>query len=89
MSYAGFADHIGAVIHLSVWILALFTALGVLQTWEDPSHVDPRTNAKGDNDPLDVCEIGQRTFARGEVVPVRMHTHTPHWYWPVRPHQHD
>jgi inorganic pyrophosphatase len=51
---------------------------GVLQTWEDPSHVDPRTNAKGDNDPLDVCEIGQRTFARGEVVPVRMRTHAQH-----------
>ncbi len=28
------------------------------QTWEDPHHLDPETNAKGDNDPLDVCEIG-------------------------------
>src|SRR5699024_12186757 len=36
------------------------------QTWEDPSHVDPATNAKGDNDPIDVLEIGQRVAARGE-----------------------
>ena len=41
------------------------------QTWEDPGHVDPRTNAKGDNDPLDVCEIGGRVAASGEVKQVR------------------
>ena len=33
--------------------------------------MDPRTNAKGDNDPLDVCEIGQRVYSRGEVAQVR------------------
>lgn len=42
------------------------------QTWEDPSHVDPRTHAKGDNDPLDVCEIGQRVYTRGEVAQVKV-----------------
>lgn len=42
------------------------------QTWEDPSHVDPRTNAKGDNDPLDACEIGQRTYGRGEIAQVKV-----------------
>ena len=29
------------------------------QTWEDPDHVDASTNCKGDNDPVDVCEIGE------------------------------
>ena len=28
------------------------------QTWEDPSHVSDDTGCIGDNDPLDVVEIG-------------------------------
>jgi inorganic pyrophosphatase len=28
------------------------------QTWEDPSHISQDTGKKGDNDPLDVVEIG-------------------------------
>uniref|UniRef100_A0A0X3NUU3 Inorganic pyrophosphatase n=1 Tax=Schistocephalus solidus TaxID=70667 RepID=A0A0X3NUU3_SCHSO len=42
------------------------------QTWEDPSHVDPDTKSKGDNDPIDVCEIGSRILARGSIVPVKI-----------------
>ncbi|KNC76879.1 inorganic pyrophosphatase, variant [Sphaeroforma arctica JP610] len=42
------------------------------QTWEDDEHVDPRTEAKGDNDPLDVCEIGQQIATRGEVYEVKI-----------------
>ncbi|VVC88279.1 unnamed protein product [Leptidea sinapis] len=42
------------------------------QTWENPSHVDPGTQARGDNDPVDVIEIGQRVAARGEVLQVRI-----------------
>lgn len=42
-----------------------------MQTWEDPEHVDPHTSAKGDNDPLDVCEIGSRVHRRGAVVRVK------------------
>ena len=46
---------------------------GVLpQTWEDIDHVDPNTGAKGDNDPLDVCEIGCRIPKRGEVIQVKV-----------------
>ena len=30
------------------------------QTWEDPGHVDESTQCKGDGDPVDICEIGQR-----------------------------
>jgi len=41
------------------------------QTWEDPNHVDPDTKAKGDNDPLDVCEIGQKIYPRGSVIQVK------------------
>jgi len=42
------------------------------QTWEDPNHTDPSTNCKGDNDPIDVCEIGSKIHQRGSVVKVKV-----------------
>ncbi|KAL4705277.1 hypothetical protein ACJJTC_009385, partial [Scirpophaga incertulas] len=42
------------------------------QTWEDPHHIDPNTQAKGDNDPIDVIEIGQRVASRGDVLTVKI-----------------
>ncbi|XP_075005781.1 inorganic pyrophosphatase 2, mitochondrial isoform X6 [Calonectris borealis] len=30
------------------------------QTWEDPNHTDNSTGCCGDNDPIDVCEIGSK-----------------------------
>jgi len=42
------------------------------QTWEDPSHVDKNTEAKGDNDPLDVVEVGAAVATRGEVKEVKI-----------------
>lgn len=42
------------------------------QTWEDPSHTDQHTGCKGDNDPLDVCEIGTAVAARGEIKRVKV-----------------
>nr|XP_023023314.1 inorganic pyrophosphatase-like [Leptinotarsa decemlineata] len=42
------------------------------QTWEDPGHVDSFTKCKGDNDPLDIIEIGQRIARLGEVVEVKV-----------------
>lgn len=30
------------------------------QTWEDPSHIPDDTGFPGDNDPLDVLEIGEK-----------------------------
>eukprot|EP01133_Synstelium_polycarpum_P000424 gene424-503_t len=36
------------------------------QTWENPWHIDSRTNAKGDNDPIDVCEIGSALGVSGQ-----------------------
>ena len=38
------------------------------QTWENPKHIDANTKEGGDNDPIDVCEIGSRVPARGEVI---------------------
>jgi len=42
------------------------------QTWEDPAHVHPDAKAGGDNDPLDVCEIGTRQIPSGEVRSVKV-----------------
>ena len=42
------------------------------QTWEDPHHVFPEIGHQGDNDPVDVCEIGSQQFKTGDVVPVKV-----------------
>ena len=42
------------------------------QTWEDPNVVHPETKAKGDNDPLDVCEIGELVAKTGEIKQVKV-----------------
>jgi len=42
------------------------------QTWENPNHVDASTGEKGDNDPIDVCEIGHRVAKPGDVLQVKV-----------------
>ncbi len=42
------------------------------QTWEDPNHTDASTGCKGDGDPVDVCEIGQKVHTRGAVIEVKV-----------------
>ena len=43
------------------------------QTWEDPTHYHPDAEGcRGDNDPLDVCEIGARIVDVGAVRPVKV-----------------
>jgi inorganic pyrophosphatase len=42
------------------------------QTWESPSFKHPETNCFGDNDPLDVCEIGQATAQVGDIMQVKV-----------------
>jgi inorganic pyrophosphatase len=42
------------------------------QTWEDPNQVHPETKAAGDNDPLDVCEIGEAVGYVGQVKQVKV-----------------
>ncbi|THG94198.1 hypothetical protein EW026_g7225 [Hermanssonia centrifuga] len=47
-------------------------SLSTLQTWEDPQQTHPETKAKGDNDPLDVCEIGEQVGYVGQVKQVKV-----------------
>ena len=42
------------------------------RTWEDPDFVHPDVGVGGDNDPLDVCEIGLRQMPTGTVRPVKV-----------------
>ncbi|KAF9429913.1 Inorganic pyrophosphatase [Podila epigama] len=42
------------------------------QTWEDPNVSHPDTGARGDNDPLDVCEIGEAVGHVGQIKQVKV-----------------
>jgi len=42
------------------------------QTWEDPGHVDKDCDVAGDNDPVDVVEIGSAQLAMGGVYKVKV-----------------
>ncbi|CAG8727693.1 7532_t:CDS:2, partial [Racocetra fulgida] len=42
------------------------------QTWEDPTQVHPETKSRGDNDPLDVCEIGEQVGYCGQIKQVKV-----------------
>ncbi|KAI0308122.1 inorganic pyrophosphatase [Multifurca ochricompacta] len=42
------------------------------QTWEDPTQQHAETKARGDNDPLDVCEIGEQVGYVGQVKQVKV-----------------
>ena len=48
------------------------TVSSLHQTWEDPNSVHPETKAKGDNDPFDVCEIGELVGYPGQVKQVKV-----------------
>ncbi|OLY82600.1 Inorganic pyrophosphatase [Smittium mucronatum] len=42
------------------------------QTWEDPGHSDENTGCVGDNDPLDVIEIGEKIGYTGQIKQVKV-----------------
>ncbi|XP_061765469.1 inorganic pyrophosphatase 2, mitochondrial isoform X1 [Nerophis ophidion] len=42
------------------------------QTWEDPNHTDSETKCCGDNDPIDVCDIGTQVCSIGQVIQVKV-----------------
>lgn len=42
------------------------------QTWEDPEHKDASTGMLGDNDPVDVVEVGSRVAEMGAIYPVKV-----------------
>ncbi|CAB1343964.1 unnamed protein product [Coregonus sp. 'balchen'] len=44
----------------------------VANTWEDPGHKDRDTGCCGDNDPIDICDIGYKVCSRGEVIKVKV-----------------
>jgi len=50
----------------------IFWNYGMLpQTWEDPNVQDAATKCNGDNDPVDVVEIGSEKLAQGTVATVK------------------
>jgi len=42
------------------------------QTWEDPNIVQADTGCVGDNDPVDVIDIGEKTLQIGEIAQVKV-----------------
>jgi inorganic pyrophosphatase len=42
------------------------------QTWEDPNVLNIAVNCKGDNDPVDVVEIGSKAIPSGAVAVVKV-----------------
>lgn len=43
------------------------------RTWEDPTFIHPDADGcRGDNDPLDVCEIGLKIVEPGQIRPVKI-----------------
>lgn len=42
------------------------------QTWEDIYYVTPETGTTGDNDPVDVLEIGQEVGYPGQIKQVKL-----------------
>lgn len=42
------------------------------KTWEDPTHIHCETQARGDNDPIDVIEIGEAIGKKGQVKQVKI-----------------
>eukprot|EP00931_Biecheleriopsis_adriatica_P077310 TRINITY_DN508_c0_g1_i1.p1 TRINITY_DN508_c0_g1~~TRINITY_DN508_c0_g1_i1.p1 ORF type:complete len:267 (-),score=80.21 TRINITY_DN508_c0_g1_i1:273-1073(-) len=42
------------------------------QTWEDPNVTHAETKCAGDNDPVDVVEIGSEVMEQGTVEPVKV-----------------
>lgn len=42
------------------------------RTWEDPDIIHPDAQHHGDNDPLDICEIGLRIMNLAEIAPVKI-----------------
>jgi inorganic pyrophosphatase len=41
------------------------------QTWSDPGQTHPDTGGKGDNDPIDVLEIGEQVAFVGQVKQIK------------------
>uniref|UniRef100_A0A915DTB8 inorganic diphosphatase n=1 Tax=Ditylenchus dipsaci TaxID=166011 RepID=A0A915DTB8_9BILA len=42
------------------------------QTWEDPEKAEDHTGGAGDDDPIDVIEIGSNRHRRGDIIRVKL-----------------
>ncbi|TYZ57795.1 hypothetical protein PybrP1_012033 [[Pythium] brassicae (nom. inval.)] len=54
------------------WGDMMFNYGAMPQTWEDPSHTTEGTGCVGDNDPIDVIEIGTKQWRTGAIVQVKI-----------------
>lgn len=54
------------------WGDMMFNYGALPQTWEDPSHTTEGTGCIGDNDPIDVIEIGTKQWRTGSIVQVKI-----------------
>lgn len=54
------------------WGDMLFNYGAFPQTWEDPKHVSEETGYPGDNDPVDVIELGTRQRPLGSITRVKI-----------------
>lgn len=54
------------------WGDMLFNYGAFPQTWEDPKHVSEETDCGGDNDPIDVIELGTRQRPLGSITRVKI-----------------
>lgn len=46
------------------------------QTWEDPHHKDGDTGCCGDNDPIDICDIGDKVLEQPQAGPLKKNKQT-------------
>jgi inorganic pyrophosphatase len=54
------------------WGDMLFNYGAFPQTWEDPKHISEETGCPGDNDPIDVIELGTRQRPVGAITRVKI-----------------
>ena len=54
------------------WGDMMFNYGAMPQTWEDPAHVTEPLGTAGDNDPIDVVEIGVKQWPMGSIVRVKV-----------------
>jgi len=54
------------------WGDMLFNYGAFPQTWEDPHHISEETGCPGDNDPIDVLELGSRQRPLGSITAVKI-----------------
>ena len=54
------------------WGDMMFNYGAMPQTWEDPKHITEGLGTIGDNDPIDVVEIGIKQWAMGAIVQVKI-----------------